>query len=168
MASPKGSREDDEREELDKEHKTLLDRIKAVFWRSAKDDKKLIIQNMRQELNKMERMKRTLEDLRNENICLKAKLQEDYLHTTVHSKTLEKKVAQLEDEIRALREISKETQERQLSNIQSTSSAMQQQQRCAGTADELTFITAELGRVLAVVKVDSQSTGNLKRLGSCP
>jgi len=157
MAASNGRREDDEREELDKEHKTLLDRIRAVFRRSAKDDKKLIIQNLRQELNEMERM-------RNE----KAKLQEDYQHKTVYSKSLEKKVAQLEDEIRALREISKETQERQLSENQETSSAMQQHQRCAGTADELTFITAELGRVLAVVKVASQSAGNLKRLGSCP
>jgi len=249
MASPNGSREDDDRKELDKEQKTLLDRKKAVFRRSADNDKELLeirqkemnIQKKRQELNEMERMRRTLEDLRNENTYLKAKLQsaddqsatalkskvespqeewkrkkekicekehggasdvnararfieqtaalkklqEDYQHITVHSKslekkvaqledlrnentylkaklqsaddqsatalkskvespqehitvdskTLEKKVAQLEDEIRALREISKETQERQLSEIQPTSSAMQQHQRCAGTAE---------------------------------
>jgi len=168
-----------------------------------------------QKLNEMERMRRTLKDPRNENTCLKAKLQsaddqsatalkskvegpqekwrrkkenicekehggasdvnakaryieqtatlkklqEDHQHITVYSKTLEKKVSQLEDEIRALREISKETQERQLSEMQPTSSAMQQHQRCAGTADELTPITAEPGRDRAVVKIASQVGG---------
>jgi len=83
MASPNDSREDDERKEMDKRQKTLLDRKKAVFQRAANDDKELlkirqkemIIQKKRQELHKMERMRRTLEDLRNENTYLKAKLQ---------------------------------------------------------------------------------------------
>ena len=96
-------------------------------------------------------MKKELETLRQQNVDLSASLRtvkDAMQRITGYSKTQQRekdqalrKVASLNDEIAALRQISQETQQRQLNEPQSSSSSkkQQQQQQRRGKANELYF-----------------------------